>query len=226
MGVLVVLVAAACGPATVPAGSPSAAVAPTVAASVAADSVLDTATIGSAFDLAMRVPVPQGWLTVLPPDDAPVHTVAVLHGRPGEQGTWWGFGFMLVDGATVRDPADRAAATSDTKWVPWPASYLDYLAALPGVTVVEAAVPVTIGGVNGRSITVRTPAMAPTIWVKDDYTWLGGGKTGMDPAFERRIIELRVHGTSLLIEYDDDPAVFGERVRDVDALIATIQFPT
>jgi hypothetical protein len=228
LGALVVLVAAACGAAKV---APSPAATATTAASSAAapttaEDILDTSSIGTAFDFAMRVPLPHGWLTVLPPSAAPVHTVAVLHGHPGEESTWWGPGFMLVDGATVRDPADGAAANSATAWVPWPASYLDYLAALPGVTIVEAPSTVTIGGVNGRAITVQTPAMAPTIWVKDDYTWLGGGATGMDPAFERRLVELTVHGTSLLIEYDDDPAKFDERIGDVESVLASVEFPT
>jgi len=231
LAVLVALVATACasgGTAHVGTSSaPATAGTPiTTHPARAAAGVLDTASLGASFDLPMRVDVPSGWLTQLPPSIVPARTLNILHGDPGQPMTWWGPSFDLVDGASVLDPAKLAATDhgSGAKTA-WPASYLDYLAALPGVTVVDGPSPVTIGGVRGRAITVTTPVMPPTIWLKDDYTWLGGGASGIDPAFERRYVELTVGGKRLLIEYLDLPSAFDGRVGAVDALLGSIEFP-
>jgi hypothetical protein len=82
----------------------------------------------------------------------------VLYGDSnGDPDRWLGPGFALLDGAPVRDPAkDAVSGTSDL--IPWPASYLDDLAKLPGVEVLDGASPVTIGGQAGaRSASRRRP---------------------------------------------------------------------
>src|SRR5262245_9351098 len=235
---LALLLVAACGSGSAaapkatlpPTAAPAQSVAPTLAPTVApatvpsaAAQVLDTSGMGDAFPIAMRVPVPQGWLMLLPSSMTPIRTAAVLNGDPADDTTWWGPGFMVVDGAKVRDPLKDAPAGSDD-FVPWPASFLDYIAALPGVEVLAGPSPITVGGIEGRALTVNTPAMAPTIWIKGDWTWLGGGKTGIDPAFGRYYVELDVHGTPLLIEYDDDPARLAERIPEVEAVLSTVTF--
>ena len=66
--------------------------------------------------------------------------------------------------------------------------------------------------------------MHPTIYLKDDTAWIGGGKTGIDPALQREVIELAVDGKPLLLEYDDDPARFDQNRPIVDAIYKSIQF--
>jgi hypothetical protein len=184
----------------------------------------DTTSLGSLFALPITMRLPAGWIPLPPPTYGPAGTVGAVHGKlEGDDSTWWGFGFMLVDGASVLDPADLQDPQGNTKR-PWPASYIDYLAKLPGVTVAEKPSPVTVGGIKGREITVTTPAMHPTIFLKGDYTWLGGGKSGIDPAAFRRVLELTVKGKRLLIEYDDAKR-YEDRVQVVDDIIRTIQFP-
>jgi len=190
------------------------------------DGVLDTAALGKDFTLRMRMPIPAGWFTLLPPTNAPPRTFNVLQGDQNDDSTWWGPGAMLVDGAMVRDPA-KPVDPLDTKsaFVPWPASYLDYMKSLDGVEVIDGPSPITVGGIDGRAMTIKTPPMPPTVWLKDDSTWIGGGSRGVDPAMGRYLVELNVNGTPLIIEYDDDAAKIGSRIPQVEALLAGIQFP-
>jgi hypothetical protein len=186
-----------------------------------------TAELGPDFDLPMTIDLPAGWNPLPPPNYGPSSSLGFVHGDlQGDDSTWWGFGLELVDGASVADPSvmQTPATTADAK-LAWPASYLDYLAALPGVDIDDPASQITVGGVTGRSITVKTPPMHPTIFLAGDYTWLGGGKSGIDPALERRVIELTVHGKRLLIEYVDVPSAFPAHASQVDAVIQSIVFP-
>jgi hypothetical protein len=215
--------AAVAPPATttpVPAASPTA---------PARSTTYDTAVLGSAFDLPMTVELPAPWMALTPPQYGPTGSFGWVHtGSPPEDDSqWWGAGLMLVDGASMADPADMdtPASPADTR-LPWPASYLDYLAALPGVEVVEGPSPVTIGGVEGRQIVVKTPAMHPTIFLKGDRLWMGGGGSGIDPAFQRELTELTVGGKAVIIEYVDSPQVFEEHRRLIDEVIESITFPT
>jgi hypothetical protein len=225
------------GPAATPTLSPAVTSSPSASPGAAAtsipipsaavvDGMLDTAALGNAFTLRVRMPVPDGWFTLLPETLAPPRTFNLLNGDPNDDTTWWGPQFNLVDGAMVRDPA-KTVDPLDPKsaFVPWPASFLDYIQAIPGVQVLDGPTPVTVGGIEGRAITVTTPPMAPTIWLKDDSGWLGGGSRGVDPAMGRYYVELNVRGTPLLIEYDDDSAKILGRLRQVQAVLAEVQFP-
>ncbi len=210
-------------PSPSPSATPSAA--PTPSAAII-DGVLDTAALGTDFTLRMRVPIPDGWFTLLPENNAPPRTFNVVQGDQNDDSTWWGPGVMIVDGAMVRDPA-KPVDPLDTKsaFVAWPASYLDYMKSLSGVQVIDGPSPITIGGIQGRMLTIQTPPMAPTIWLKDDSAWIGGGSRGVDPAMGRFLVELNVKGTPLIIEYDDDAAKISSRIPQVEALLAGIQFP-
>ncbi len=232
-----VLVAAACGatsssspsaastlPPATPVPAPSTAVA---SPSTGAATTFDTTSLGADFDLPLAITLPADWKALPPPDFGPAGTFTFVHtGDPAsDDSQWWGPDMDLVAGASVADPADmgKPVAAGDAK-LPWPASYLDYLASLPGVTVVEAPRPVTVGGVVGRQIVVKTPPMHPTIFLKGDTMWLGGGAAGFDRAGVRDVIELTVDGTPLLISYGEDPALFDQRRPLVDAIVQSIQF--
>jgi len=117
------------------------------------------------------------------------------------------------------------ATHADAK-LPWPKSYIDYLAALPGVEVVDGPEPVTIGGVEGRQIVVKTPPMHPTMFLKGDVMWMGGGASGLDPAFQREITELSVGGKPVVIEYVDGPQHFDENRPLIDGILKSVTFPT
>jgi hypothetical protein len=232
---LLALLAAACAatPAELPSASPTAPsqATPSPSASpspsTAVPTIYDTSALGSAFPLAMSFELPEHWKPLAAPLLGPRGTLGVVHtGDPAtDTSQWWGPEFELVDGASVIDPAElnKPATASDAK-SPWPASYIDYLVSLPGVEVVHAPESVTVGGVQGRQVTVTTPPMHPTIFLKGDTAWLGGGPSGLDPALERKVIELTVDGKKLLFNYLDDPAAFDSRLPEVDAIIDSIAF--
>jgi len=140
----------------------------------------------------------------------------------------WGTGMLLVNGALVHDPADMASAepasADRTKFVPFPADYFAYITSLPGVEVIQGPEPVTIGGVQGSQIIVHTPAMHPVLWLKDDFTWLGGGASGVEPEFKRQMILLEVNGERVLLEFDDSPDKFDERYPLVQEIFNSITF--
>jgi len=232
---IVALLAAACAavPGALPSASPPATLTATAppsagpSSSTATPTIYDTSALGSDFPLAMSFELPDHWKALAAPLLSPRGTLGVVHtGDPvSDTSQWWGPEFELVDGAFVIDPAElnRPATASDAK-SPWPASYIDYLVSLPGVEVVHAPEPVTVGGVEGRQVTVTTPPMHPTIFLKGDTAWLGGGPSGFDPSLERKVIELTVDGKKLLFNYLDDPAVFDSRLPEVDAIIESIVF--
>ena len=203
---------------------------PTASPSAAATStVFDTTSLGASFDLPMTVDLPAPWKALPPPNYGPAGSFGFVHtGTPPEDDAqWWGAGLMLVDGASVADPADMgtAASVADTR-VPWPASYIDYLAALPGVEVVDGPNPVSIGGVEGRQMVVKTPPMHPTIFLKGDSMWMGGGPSGIDGAYVREITELSVGGKPVIVEYVDGADRFDENRPLIDGVLETITFPT
>jgi hypothetical protein len=210
---------------TVPPSAHPAAVEGTPTA-VPTPTVYDTTALGPAFDLPLTVALPEGWIALAPPTDNPSLTIGLVKtGHPSNDASqWWGFGLDLVDGASVTNPADMAAAQSDVRKAPWPSSYIDYLVALPGVEVVKPPESTMVGGVRARQVIVHTPPMHPTIFLKGDYTWLGGGQTGIDEAYMRRLIEITVHGKRLLIEYLDLPERFDEHAPLVDGVIHSIAF--
>ena len=147
-------------------------------------------------------------------------------------GQWWGPTIALVDGAMVHDPADieinvepvQPVAADKTKFIPWPADFFAYLTALPGVEVVQKPENVKIGGIQGKQIIVMTPKMHPIVWLKGDATWLGGEELGVDPDFMRQIILLNVHGSHLLLEFDDDPMLFPTHFAIVQEIFNSIKF--
>jgi len=140
----------------------------------------------------------------------------------------WGTSMLLVNGALVHDPVDmisaEPAAADKTKFVAFPADYFAYITSLPGVEVIQGPEQVTIGGVQGSQVIVHTPGMHPLLWLKDDVTWLGGGKTGIDPDFKRLMILLEVNGERVLLEFDDSPEKFDERYPFVQEIFNSITF--
>ena len=140
----------------------------------------------------------------------------------------WGGGVALVNGAMVHDPADMVSAepasADRSKFIPFPADYFAYITSLPDVDVLQGPEPVTIGGMQGSQIIVHTPAMHPVLWLKDDFTWLGGGKTGIDGEFKRLMILLDVNGEQVLLEFDDSPEKFDERYPLIQEVFNSITF--
>jgi len=94
------------------------------------------------------------------------------------------------------------------------------------VKVVAGPSPVTIGGVKGTEVTVKTPVMHPLIWTKGDHAWIGGGQAGLDPAGLRQIILLQINGRKLLLYFPDSPQNFSSRQRKVNDLWKSITFST
>ena len=189
--------------------------------------VFDTTTLGANFDLPLTITLPPDWRALPPPDFGPAGAFGFVHtGHPAsDDSQWWGPGMYLVNGASVADPAavGKPVAGGDKK-LPWPSSYVDYVASLPGVTVVEAPRRVKIGGVKGRQIVVEVPPMHPTVFLKGDTMWIGGGAAGFDLAGTREVIELTVDGKRLLLDYGDSSEQFPARRPEVDAIFRSIQF--
>ena len=221
-------------PPATPVGSPVAATtappSPSSSPSTGQASTFDTTTLHSNFDLPMTVDLPADWITLSPPVNVPKGTFNFVHtGSPADdESQWWGPAINLVAGAWVADPAgiDKPAGPGDAL-VPWPASYVDYLASLPGVTVVEGPSPVTIGGVDGRRVVVTTPAMHPTVHLKGDT-----GVARRRPERARPGHGARGHRAdgrreaAFIIEYDDAPQTFDEHRKQVDEILQSITFPT
>jgi hypothetical protein len=241
IGAAIVIVVAACGSGAAAVNSPAAsAKAPPTAAAPATQvpsaetsalaasgpQVYDNTQMGDSFDLPMTLTLPAGWLLLTAPQYAAPRTIGFVQGSWDDDSRWWGGGFLLVDdGSVVLDPKflDQPTVGPDAA-LPWPASYVDYVASLPGVTVVSPPADATVGGVPGRRVVVTTPPMHPTIHLKDDTAWIGGGSKGIDPAFTREFVELKVDGRRLLFEFDDLPVLFQGHVAQVDAIVDTVQF--
>lgn len=197
------------------------------ASSASADTVVfDTRTIAGDFGLSMKVTLPSGW--------KPLHDIAgalgILNvGYPeGPDSTWWGADFNLVENAKIHDPSDvvssEPATFDQSRFVAWPDDFFGYITALPGVSVVAGPEPITVGGVTGTQVVVMTPPMHPLVWLKGDFTWLGGGASGVDPALERRFIEVKTGGHTLLISFIDDPSRFEARDAELRAVMDSITF--
>jgi hypothetical protein len=193
----------------------------------AAPTDFDTRTIANDFALPMKVTLPVGWK---PLHGDIVGSMGVVYtGYPeGPDSTWWGPDLLLVEDARIHDPSDVVSdvpATSDiSRFVAWPADFFAYISALPGVTVVSGPESITVGGVTGTQIDVMTPPMHPLVWLKGDYTWLGGGKTGVDPALERRFVVVEAGGHTLFVQFANDPSTFGARDAEVRAILDSITF--
>jgi hypothetical protein len=243
IGAAIVLVLAACGSGAGAVNSPTASVAaptaavpakpapsaeaPASAAASAGPQVYDGTKLGHTFDLPMSITLPAGWILLTAPNYAAPRTFGFVRGSWGDNSQWWGGGFNLIDdGSVVLDPRflDQPSVGPEAE-LPWPASYIDYVTSLPGASVVSPAAAASVGGVPGRRVVVTTPAMHPTVRLKDDTAWLGGGKSGIDPAFTREFIEFTVNGRHLLFEYDDLPQYFDGHVAQVDAIVDTVTFP-
>ena len=216
--------------AVVSSSTPSEAAVPTAAAIVtvrpAAPAVFDTRTIASDFALPMKATLPVGWKA----GHDIVGTLGFLNvGDPqGPDSTWWGPDILLADDAQIHDPSDvissEPAKPDRSRFVPWPDDFVEYITGLPDVTVVSGPEPITIGGVTGTEITVMTPPMHPLVWMEGDYTWLGGGQTGVDGAAERRFIVLETGGHTLLITLANDPSTFDARNAELQTILDSITF--
>jgi len=199
----------------------------TPSASGATGQILDTATIGAPFDLAMTIALSKDWRPLYGEPQGAL-TLVHLGDPPDDTDQWWGPDIWLVDGATVHDPADIVSdqpATPDrSRFVAWPSDFFGYLASLPGVKVVKGPEPITIGGIRGTRIIVDTPPMHPIVWLKGDTSWMGGGPTGVDPASRRQVVLLEVDGRKILIGYADAPKTFDARLPLVEALFSSTEF--
>jgi len=211
-------------PTPLPSEAPS--VAASASATAAGPTVFDTRTLADAFELPMTVNLPEGWTTF---HDVKGTLGLVNEGiPPGPDSTWWGLDMLLVDGAQIHDPtsvvSSEPATSSRDDFVPWPDDFFAYITGLPGVEVVSGPEPITVGGVTGTQIDVKTPDMHPLVWMAGDYTWLGGGKTGVDPAAERRFIVLETGGHTLLMQLYADPSRFEAQDAEVQTLLDSITF--
>jgi len=151
-----------------------------------------------------------------------INTINIVYGNE------WGGGIILLNDALVHDPAtavsDQPASANKADFVPLPDDFFTYISSLPSVKIIQGPDPVTIGGIDGSQIIIHTPAMRPILWVKDDYTWLGGGSTGVDPEFKRLMILLEVNGELVLLEFDDSLEKFDEHYPLVQEIFNSITF--
>jgi hypothetical protein len=186
----------------------------------------DTRTIANDFALPMKATLPVGWEA----GHDIVGTLGFLNvGDPeGPESAWWGPDILLADEAQIHDPSDvvssEPAKADRSRFVPWPADFIEYITGLPDVTVVSGPEPITIGGVTGTEITVMTPPMHPLVWMEGDYSWLGGGQTGVDGAAERRFIVLETGGHTLLITLANDPSTFEARNAELQTILDSVTF--
>lgn len=217
-------------PSSTPSPTKAAVAVPTVAASAGvtpgAPAVFDTRTIASEFALPMKATLPPGWKAFHDILGALGFVNVGVPERPDS--TWWGPDLLLVEDAQIHDPSDVVSskpATADrSRFVPWPADFMKYITGLPEVTVVSGPKPITIGGVMGMDIIVMTPAMHPLVWLKDDFAWLGGGKTGVDGPAERRFVILDTGGHKLLISLANDPSTFDARNAELQKILESVSF--
>jgi hypothetical protein len=178
---------------------------------VACGATFKTSAIRTSFSVPLSVALPPHWCAVA--GGAP-GTFGLIHvGTPvTDDRQWWGPDVMLVNGARVHRPSDavssKPAASDSTTFVPWPTDFFRYLTALPGVKVLAGPKPTTIGGLHGTQISVATPPMHPLIWMKNDFTWYGGGATGVDATAKRQYILVTVGHNKLLLSFADSPAAF------------------
>jgi hypothetical protein len=170
--------AAAPTPAATPAATPKPLTPSPTPDPLAGPTTFDATTIDG-FDVPVTVQVPAGWIVLTPPRYVAPRSFNLVKGEFSDDSTWWGPGFAAVDGASVVAPAflDQKAARADPK-LPWPASFIDYVTGLPGVTVVDGPSPITIGGVEGRQIVVKTPAMHPLVYLRTTSRGSAEGSPG------------------------------------------------
>ena len=186
-----------------------------------------TSTIRASFSLPLSVTLPARWCAVT--GGAP-GTFGLIHvGSPAsDDRQWWGPDVILVDGARVHRPSDAASgtpATADaTKFMPWPADFFRYLSGLSGVKVLAGPKLIIVGGHRGTQIVVATPRMHPLLWLKNDFTWLGGGATGIDPPGKRQLILLTVGKQKLLLSFGDAPGTFAPRAALLQPIYRSITF--
>ena len=83
---------------------------------------------------------------------------------------------------------------------------------------------ITIGGVHGTQVVVATPSMHPLLWLKGDFTWLGGGASGVDSPGKRQLIVLTVGDRKLLLSFADKPATFAAHAALVQQVYQAIKF--
>jgi hypothetical protein len=177
----------------------------------------------SAFHLPMTINYSPGWDTHIV-----INNVDIIYkGNPaGPQSERWGGGVILTDGARVADPAKiidpaQMKTPSLDDFLPWPADFFAYVAAIPGMKVIKGPEPITIGGVQGTQIIVRTPAVMHTLlWLKDDWTGLGDDYSNRIEQF----ILLQVNGELVLLEFRESPEKFDERYLLMQEIFNSITF--
>ncbi len=220
---LVCVLLSACAPAATPSPAPTAipptAVRPTT---VSSNQITFHSPENAAFHLPLTFSYTSGWET-----NVHANAIDIVNANPAvPQREWWGAGISLVDGAKVADPAKitdpaQMKTSSLSDFVPWPADFFAYVSSIPGMKVMQAPTPVTIGGVQGTQIIVRTPAVMHTmLWLKDDWTGLGDDYSNRI----KQLILLDVNGELVLLEFDDSPEKFDERYPLVQEIFNSITF--
>ena len=210
--VVLTVLLSGCAPAATPTPPSLATISPTTAPA-------NLSTFHSPENASFRLP-----LTFTHGSDWDVHvginTLDIVYGNE------WGAAISLVNDALVHDPAtivsDQPAAANKADFIPFPNDFFSYIASLPGVKVIQGPDKVTIGGIQGSQVIIHTPAMHPILWLKDDYTWLGGGPTGVDPEVKSQMIFLNVNGEQVLLSFSDSLEKFDEHYPLVQEIFNTI----
>lgn len=176
----------------------------------------------ASFHLPLTFSYASGWET-----NVHANAIDIVNANPAvPQQEWWGAGIALVDGAQVADPAKitdpaQMKTSSLNDFVPWPDDFFAYVTSIPGIKVMQAPTPVTIGGIQGTQIVIRTPEVMHTmLWLKDDWTGLGNDYSNR---IETMIL-LDVNGESVLLAFDDSPEKFEEHYPLVKEIFNSITF--
>lgn len=189
--------------------------------SAAGGTVVDTADGLGDFAIPLKITLPTGWTL---PHGFLNAIVLINDGTTPPKSTPWGPDIVVVDGGWVRDPASVPASAPETfqaARIPFPADFFGYLRGLAGLTVVQEASPVTIGGIAGSRIVVKTPAIHPLIWLAGDTTWL---PLRSEATTTTSYMLLAVQGKSMLVIETDPDAVFADRDAQIQAILQTIVF--
>lgn len=176
----------------------------------------------ASFHLPLTITYGPGWET-----NVHANAIDIVNANPTvPQREWWGGGVTLVNGAHVADPAKitgpaQMKTSSLSDFLPWPDDFFAYVASIPGIKIMQAPTPVTIGGIQGTQIVIRTPEVMHTmLWLKDDWTGLGNDYSNRI----EMVILLDVNGEPVLLEFDDSPDKFDEHYPLIQEIFNSITF--
>jgi hypothetical protein len=114
--------------------------------------------------------------------------------------------------------------------IPVPRDLMGWIISHPGIKVIAAPVPVTIGGVTGTRADIQaTSKTCPDAITTSGCVQLGPLGLG-EPTFgfvsgdEIRLIVLNVRGATVVVAYTDAPESFEHRFVEAQAVLDTVQF--